>query len=102
MTAFFYKCFEMFFLSVRYAKQVDAMHFHTSAKLNQNIEEMFLDLTRRMIQRADEAEQKSTLTRTNSTRRNVVMVEGETEHVQQGKSSCCGSSSGGSGSGDSA
>jgi len=78
---------------------VDAMHFHTSAKLNQNIEEMFLDLTRCMIQRADKAEQKSTLTRTNSTRRNVVMVEDETEHTQLSRSSCCGSNNGGSGDG---
>ncbi|EZA48655.1 hypothetical protein DMN91_003767 [Ooceraea biroi] len=82
-----------------YAKQVDAMHFHTSAKLNQNIEEMFLNLTRRMMQRADEAEQKSTLTRTNSTRRNVVMVEDETQHTQPSRSSCCGSSSGSGGGG---
>lgn len=73
----------------RYAKQVGAMHFHTSAKLNQNIEEMFLDLTRRMMQHADETEQKSTLTRTNSTRRNVVVVEDETEQSQPTRSSCC-------------
>jgi len=83
----------------RYAKQVDAMHFHTSAKLNQNIEEMFLDLTQRMMQRADKAEQKSTLTRTNSTRRNVVMVEDEMEHMQLSRNSCCGSNIGGSGGG---
>lgn len=79
------------------------MHFHTSAKLNQNIEEMFLDLTQRMMQRADEAEQKSTLTRTNSMRRNVVMVEDEAEQTQPNRSSCCGgggdSSGGTSGSG---
>lgn len=74
-----------------YAKQVGAMHFHTSAKLNQNIEEMFLDLTYRMIQHADEVEQKSTLSRTNSTRRNVVVVEDEAEQSQPVKSSCCGS-----------
>ncbi|XP_034189590.1 RAS oncogene family member Rab21 [Osmia lignaria lignaria] len=76
-----------------YAKQVGAMHYHTSAKLSQNIEEMFLDLTQRMIQHADEAEQKSTLTRTNSTRRNVVVVEDEAEERQYAKSSCCGGSS---------
>lgn len=76
-----------------YAKQVGAMHFHTSAKLNQNIEEMFLDLTRRMMQHADETEQKSTLTRTNSTRRNVVVVEDE-EQSQTTRSSCCGGSTG--------
>ncbi|XP_076246796.1 RAS oncogene family member Rab21 [Calliopsis andreniformis] len=76
-----------------YAKQVGAMHYHTSAKLNQNIEEMFLDLTRRMMQHADEVEQKSTLTRTSSTRRNVVVVEDEAEETEPVKSSCCGGSS---------
>ncbi|XP_078049329.1 RAS oncogene family member Rab21 [Augochlora pura] len=76
-----------------YAKQVGAMHFHTSAKLNQNIKEMFLELTRRMIQHADEVEQKSTLTRTSSTRRNVVVVEDEAEETEPVKSSCCGGSS---------
>ncbi|XP_076669144.1 RAS oncogene family member Rab21 [Andrena cerasifolii] len=76
-----------------YAKQVGAMHFHTSAKLNQHIEEMFLDLTRRMMQHADEVEQKSTLTRTSSTRRNVVVVEDEADETEPVKSSCCGGSS---------
>ncbi|CAK9803586.1 Ras-related protein Rab-21 [Anthophora plagiata] len=76
-----------------YAKQVGAMHYHTSAKLNQNIKEMFLDLTQRMIQHADEAEQKSALSRTNSTRRNVVVVEDEAEETEPIKSSCCGGSS---------
>ncbi|XP_076297946.1 RAS oncogene family member Rab21 isoform X1 [Lasioglossum baleicum] len=76
-----------------YAKQVGAMHFHTSAKLNQNIEDMFSDLTRRMIQHADEVEQKSTLTRTSSARRNVVVVEDEAEEAEPVKSSCCGGSS---------
>ncbi|XP_012279358.1 ras-related protein Rab-21 [Orussus abietinus] len=76
-----------------YAKQVGAMHFHTSAKLNQNIEEMFLDLTQRMMEKADEAERTATLTRTNSTRRNVVIVEDESEQQQPPtKSSCCGGS----------
>ncbi|KZC12110.1 PREDICTED: ras-related protein Rab-21 [Dufourea novaeangliae] len=76
-----------------YAKQVGAMHFHTSAKLNQSIEEMFVDLTKRMMQHADEVEQKSTLTRTSSTRRNVVVVEDEVEETEPVKSSCCGGSS---------
>ncbi|KAI4487458.1 PREDICTED: ras-related protein Rab-21 [Polistes canadensis] len=76
-----------------YAQQVGAMHFHTSAKLNQNIEQMFLDLTCRMIEHADEVEQKSCLQRTSSTRRNVVVVEDETQETRPTKSSCCGSSS---------
>ncbi|XP_011299308.1 ras-related protein Rab-21 [Fopius arisanus] len=77
----------------KYAKQVGAVHFHTSAKQNRNIEEMFLDLTRRMMAHADETEQqKSNLNRTSSTRRNVVVVEDEAEPIQTTKSSCCGGS----------
>ena len=34
--------------SFRYAKSVGAKHFHTSAKLNKGIEEMFLDLSKGM------------------------------------------------------
>ncbi|XP_034941474.1 ras-related protein Rab-21 [Chelonus insularis] len=75
-----------------YAKQVGAVHFHTSAKQNRNIEELFLDLTKRMIAHADEVEQKkSSLNRTSSTRRNVIVVDDEAE-IQTTKSSCCGSS----------
>ncbi|KAK0088990.1 hypothetical protein PV325_009873 [Microctonus aethiopoides] len=77
-----------------YAKQVGAVHFHTSAKQNRNVEEMFLDLTRRMMAHADQAEQKRTsLNRTNSTRRNVVVVDDEIEQTQTTKSSCCGGGS---------
>ena len=44
----------IFFDLCRYSKSVDASHFDTSAKLNRGIEEMFLDLSQRMIARADE------------------------------------------------
>ena len=32
----------------RFASSVGAVHFYTSAKLNKGIDEMFLDLTKRM------------------------------------------------------
>ena len=35
--------------SSRYAKTVGARHFHTSAKLNKGIEEMFFELTKSKI-----------------------------------------------------
>lgn len=75
----------------RYAKSVGAKHFHTSAKLNQGIEEMFLELSHRMIERAMENDQQkaSSLGRSGSTRRNVVVVEDE-EEAAQPKSGCCG------------
>ena len=31
----------------RYAKSVGATHYHTSAKLNKGVEELFVDLTKR-------------------------------------------------------
>jgi Ras-related protein Rab-21 len=70
---------------------VGAKHFHTSAKLNQGIEEMFLELSQRMIERAQENSQQkaSSLGRSGSTRRNVVVVEDD-EAVAQSKSGCCG------------
>ena len=69
-----------------------AKHFHTSAKLNQGIEEMFLELSQRMIERAQENDQQKAniLGRTGSTRRNVVMVEDDDETGTQSKSGCCG------------
>jgi len=73
-----------------YAKSVGAKHFHTSAKLNQGIEEMFLELSHRMIERAMENDQQkaSSLGRSGSTRRNVVVVEDE--EAAQPKPGCCG------------
>lgn len=79
--------------NIRFSDQVGAVHFHTSAKQNQNIEDMFVDLTRRMIHYADEEQKKSTLTRTNTTQRNVVVVEDDAEQTEPAKSSCCGGSS---------
>ena len=37
----------------RYARTVGARHFHTSAKLNRGIEELFLDLAQQMMATAD-------------------------------------------------
>lgn len=75
-----------------YAKSVGAVHFHTSAKMNKGIEEMFLELSQRMMERvqAQESDQRaSSLGRAGSTRRNVVVVEDEEDQTQT-KTSCCG------------
>jgi len=73
---------------------VGAKHFHTSAKLNQGIEEMFLELSQKMIERTQENDQQkaSSLGRLGSTRRNVVVVEDDDEAAaaSQAKSGCCG------------
>lgn len=79
-----------------YAKSVGARHFHTSAKLNKGIEEMFLELSQRMIERAQENDLQKTnsLGRTSSVRRNVVVVEDEAaaNTRSETKSSCCSGS----------
>lgn len=69
-----------------YAASVNATHLHTSAKLNKGIEELFLELSKGMIEKSD-----GTLGRSRSTgsnRRNVVVVDDEPP--QQQKSGCCG------------
>lgn len=73
-----------------YANKVGAIHFQTSAKLNKGVEEMFLTLTQRMLEHAAEQEEKTaTLTRTNSQRRNVVVVEDD-QVTQPSSKNCCG------------
>lgn len=76
-----------------YAKTVGAIHFHTSAKLNTGIEDMFLELTQRMMQRAQEQEllKANELSRSNSLRRNIVIMDDD-ETVSKPSRSCCGSS----------
>ncbi|GAB6028642.1 Ras-protein Rab-21 [Chamberlinius hualienensis] len=71
-----------------YAQSVGAKHYHTSAKLNRGIEEMFLDLTQRMLETAATNEQNrasSTLGR-GSTRRQLLTIDDEPVAP---KSSCC-------------
>ena len=61
---------------------VGAQHFHTSAKNNTNIEDLFLDLSDRMVKASEGAEKKP------PPRRNVVVVEDEA--VTLPKTGCCG------------
>lgn len=62
---------------------VGAKHFYTSAKLNQGVEELFLDLTKEMIDRSDENSQKE-VSRTSR----VLVVDDEAP----AQTSCCGGS----------
>lgn len=62
---------------------VGAKHFYTSAKLNQGVEDLFLDLTKEMVDRFDDNSQKQV----NRTSR-VVVVDDEAP----AQSSCCGGS----------
>ncbi|KAJ0393748.1 hypothetical protein P43SY_005295 [Pythium insidiosum] len=45
----------------RYAESVGATHFNTSAKLNRGLEDVFVELTKRMLQRSGAKKKKSAL-----------------------------------------
>lgn len=77
----------------RYAKQVGAKHFLVSAKLNRGIEELFLELTQSMLQRAEEQNRakESAMSRAGSLRRNVLIVNDEDVDELSGgyRRKCC-------------
>lgn len=78
-----------------YAVSVGATHYETSAKVNEGIEELFLDLTSKMVEARDRKLAHS-LSRTNSMRRNNALVIGaDDESVvgEEGGSARSGSSS---------
>uniref|UniRef100_S4RMT1 Ras-related protein Rab-21 n=1 Tax=Petromyzon marinus TaxID=7757 RepID=S4RMT1_PETMA len=74
-----------------YATSVGAKHFHTSAKQNKGIEELFLDLCKRMLETAqsEESGKGNGASRGGSTRRGVQIVDDEPQ--QQGSGGCCSS-----------
>jgi len=75
-----------------YAASVGAKHFHTSAKMNRGIEELFLDLSKNMIEKS---EASNTLgrgsARPGSTNRKsaVLVVDDSTAELGE-KKGCCG------------
>ncbi|EDV19728.1 Ras-related protein Rab-21 [Trichoplax sp. H2] len=70
-----------------YAQSVGAVHFHTSAKMNKGIEEVFLNLTKRMLAAQDD--NTNTAGKQGGSRKSVVIIDDEP--LQQ-SSGCCGSS----------
>lgn len=76
-----------------YAKSVGAKHFHTSAKLNKGIDDLFLDLSKTMVEKQtqDEADfaSKGTTAQTNQAlrRKNVLVVDDEPQKKSGG--GCC-------------
>ncbi|KAG0718688.1 Ras-related protein Rab-21 [Chionoecetes opilio] len=76
-----------------YAREVGALHFLTSAKLNQGVEELFLELTRRMLQTAltNDQQRINSLTRGGSTTARNLQIVDDQEAPSSGKSSCCSS-----------
>jgi len=78
-----------------YAQSVKAKHYHTTAKLNKGIDEMFLDLTKRMMAKQEEEEKEiasdPTSTRTSrqsQRKKNVVIMDDEPQAKSSG---CCSS-----------
>ena len=75
-----------------------AKHYETSAKLNEGVEELFLDLSKDMIDAENlKQERTNTLQRQNSTRhRRTLVVEENDEDVDLRRGSavsrCCGGS----------
>ncbi|CAG9781968.1 unnamed protein product [Diatraea saccharalis] len=66
-----------------YAKMVGARHFYTSAKMNQGVEDLFLELTREMTEKLEQNAQNEV------TRTSRVLVVDDEAPVQ---SSCCAGS----------
>ncbi|KAJ7383647.1 Ras- protein Rab-21 [Desmophyllum pertusum] len=78
-----------------YAKTVGAKHFHTSAKLNKGIEEMFFELSKKMLERQEKNDAKvprdGMVERGTNRRKNVVIVDEQPQ--RQGGGGCCGGGS---------
>ncbi|XP_061770392.1 ras-related protein Rab-21 [Nerophis ophidion] len=74
-----------------YATSVGAKHYQTSAKLNQGIEELFLDLCKRMMEvaQADERSKGNGGNQAASSRRGVQIVDDEPQATPTG--GCCSS-----------
>ncbi|KAK3096829.1 hypothetical protein FSP39_003733 [Pinctada imbricata] len=70
----------------QYASSVGARHFHTSAKLNKGIEEMFLELSKNMIEKAGEDNGKSSRT---SMKAKSVLVVDDDQPTTQSSGGCC-------------
>lgn len=66
------------------------MHFFTSAKLNEGVEEMFLSLAKKMLIKSEEKEANGQLSRQNSLRRNMLVVTDDEPETPPSRS-CCGS-----------
>lgn len=76
-----------------YARSVGAIHFHTSAKMNSGIEDLFVSLCRMMIEKADKqsADNSVTLNRSGSTRRTVVIDDDDASPLEGSSRWCCSS-----------
>lgn len=77
---------------IEYANSVGALHYLTSAKLNENVDEVFLDISKSMMKIVDEKQLASaTLNRSNSMRRQLRVEESNEEEMADTSSNsrCC-------------
>lgn len=76
-----------------YARSVGAVHFHTSAKMNSGIEEIFISLCRMMIEKLDKqnADNLVTLNRSGSTRRTIIIDDEDAPSFERSSRWCCSS-----------
>lgn len=66
----------------------------TSAKLNRGVEELFLEITKKMVEKAEEDAKKNDTVPRSSSRRNIVtVVDDDAQQAGSGRGrGCCGSS----------
>uniref|UniRef100_A0A8L0DKI4 Ras-related protein Rab-21 n=2 Tax=Oncorhynchus mykiss TaxID=8022 RepID=A0A8L0DKI4_ONCMY len=75
-----------------YAESVGAKHYHTSAKLNKGIEELFLDLCKRMMEtaQAEERAKGNGASQSTTSRRGVQIVDDDPQ-AATAAGGCCSS-----------
>lgn len=84
--------------ALAYAESVGAHYFETSAKTNENVEEVFVELTRLMVQHAQQNNQKQrTMLQQQFGQRRLIVEDSadgnddnQTQEVPEGSRSCCG------------
>lgn len=73
-----------------YAKSVGAVHYHTSAKLNKGIEEMFLDLSKRMLEQSQKSQAAGVTSGSPAGSSNrQLRIEDNAAAEHEGRKGCC-------------
>ncbi|XP_076466882.1 ras-related protein Rab-21-like [Babylonia areolata] len=72
-----------------YAASVNAKHFHSSAKLNRGVEELFLDLSKEMITKSEGTLLRQGRPGGRGRRNNVVVVDDSKEEPPMKSGNCC-------------
>jgi len=71
-----------------YAQTVGALYIETSAKLNRNVEQVFLELTKRMLTNAKN-NQSTGLSRSKSKTKSLVIADDDNSQPTSSQSKCC-------------